>query len=125
MAYESPGRTLAGTQNAAADLSANQYRFVRRNGSGLIALIGTAGQQADGVLQNKPKAARNCTVMETGISKVVAGAAVPIDSLVMSDVQGRAVVATTGLQILGRALIAAGAAGEIISVDLSYRGLAP
>lgn len=123
MAYEGNLETLPGSTLAGADLSAAQYRAVKGNGSGNYIQCAVAGERAVGVLQNKPTSGKAATIAVRGITKMVAGAAVALNSEVMSDNQGRAVVATTGLQIIGRAVIAAGAAGEIISVALDSRGI--
>ncbi len=51
--------------------------------------------------------------------EVAAGAAVTAGDLVMSDAQGRAITATATNNILGRALTAAGAADEVITILFS------
>lgn len=53
-----------------------------------------------------------------GIAKVEAGAAVSRGDQVTSDASGRAVTAATGNNVAGKALQAAGAAGDIIEVYL-------
>lgn len=118
MAYEKPGEK-DGHHRAAADLSALQYRAVLLNGSGLMAQNTTAAGRISGVLQNKPLANQACEVMVTGVSKMVAGGTVAQGALVASDNVGRAVAATTGNFVIGRAETAAGAAGQIISVALT------
>lgn len=124
MAYEENLKTL--TLVAAADLSAQQYRFVNLDGTGKAALAG-AGAEAVGVLQNKPVANAEATVADIGgggTSKVVAGAAIAAGARVASDASGRAVTAGVGNAILGRARVAAAAAGEIIPVLLFHNGAA-
>lgn len=117
MATENMLRSI--TVPAAADLSANQYRFVTINTSGQAALTTTLGGTADGVLQNDPSAqAMPGTVAVAGVSKVVAGAAITNGDTVSSDTVGRAITAITGQTIHGKALQAATAAGQIISVLL-------
>jgi hypothetical protein len=106
MAYEIPGYGF--TLVTGADLSTHQYKFVDVNSSGL-AVLASAGADAHGVVQNKPASGRAATVVNRGISKVVAGAAVAA---------GAQVTATTGNKIHGTALQAAGGAGEIIPVLL-------
>lgn len=123
MAYEANLETLAGSTLAGADLSASQYRAVKGNGSGNYILASVAGERVVGVVQNKPTSGKAATIAVRGITKMVAGAALALNAEVMTDNQGRAVLATAGLQILGRAVIAAGAAGEIISVALDSRGI--
>jgi hypothetical protein len=115
MAYEIPGYGF--TLVTGADLSTHQYKFVDVNSSGL-AVLASAGADAHGVVQNKPASGRAATVVNRGISKVVAGAAVAAGAQVTGDSSGRAVTATTGNKIHGTALQAAGGAGEIIPVLL-------
>ncbi|NPV72075.1 MAG: DUF2190 family protein [Firmicutes bacterium] len=134
MAYEIP--VFDFTLEAAADLSASQYRFVRVDANGRAALCG-AGQPAVGVLQNKPSAAGQAAqVRALGITKVVAGAAIAKGALVASDASGQAVAATvttantttgalTGSHVAGIALEAAAAAGGVISVLLLPMGAVP
>ena len=117
MAYERPGE-MDGHHRAAGDLRELQFRFVILNGSGLMAQNTTAGGRVSGVVQNKPNTNQAVTVMQTGVSKVVAGAAITQGALVMSDNVGRAVPATGTNIAVGRAELAASAAGEIISVNL-------
>jgi hypothetical protein len=118
MAYEKPGEK-DGHHRAAGDLRALRYRAMVLNGSGLIAQNTVAGGRIHGVLQNKPDVNHACELMLTGVTKMVAGAAVAQGVPVASDNQGRAIAATGTNIMIGRAETAAGAAGEIISVALS------
>ena len=107
---------------ASGDLSANQYRFHTITG-GQATLVGTLGANADGVLQNKPSAANQAANLAIfGVVKVVASAAIAVNAQVASTNDGRAVTATTGNRVLGRALQASSAAGQIISVLLKLQG---
>jgi hypothetical protein len=125
MAVETPGRSI-GTQRAAADLSVKanfQYRAVVLDSTGRIARNTSAGGKIFGILQNDPALNQAATVMIDGVSKMRAGAALTVGAKVMSDAAGRAVLATTGLNIIGTCLIAAAAEGEIISVSLDRQGV--
>lgn len=107
---------------AGADHSANQYRFVTINSSGQAVLSGN-GASADGVLQDKPSAAgRIGAVGILGVSKVVAGAAITRGADVASDANGKAKTAATGNRVLGKALEAAAADGDWITVLLKVSG---
>ena len=108
---------------AAADLSANQYRFAVCNSSGQAALSG-AGAATIGVIQNNDANAVNAAVALqcVGVSKVVAGAAVTAGAEVASDATGRAVTAATTNRVNGIALSTSANAGEIISVKLGAGG---
>jgi hypothetical protein len=113
MAYEIGLTTI--TAEAGQDLSAKQFYF------GTIAADGqvdptAAAAAADGVIMGKPDAAGKVFPLATQpgqVVKVVAGAAVARGALLEADASGRAVTQAAG-KILGKALAAAGAAGEII-----------
>lgn len=117
------GSGLHRTMEAGQDLSSHQYKFVTIASDGQIDPTG-AGLAADGVLQDDPAAAgRAGLVMTLGTTKVVAGAAVTRGAKVTSDSTGRAVTATTGNFICGRAITTAGAAGELMEVELIPGGI--
>lgn len=108
------------TLRAAGDLSASQNCFVLVNSDGRVAVVASAGGDADGVLQNDPAAIdREAEVAFSGVVKVVAGDAVTRGAKVQSDALGRAITAASGDHVLGRALETAGAAGDIIAVLLN------
>lgn len=117
MAHELPGR-MDGHHRAAGDLRLLRYRAVVLNGSGLMAQNIVSGGRISGILQNKPDVNQACTVMVSGVSKVEAGAAITQGAPVMSDTVGRAIPATSTGFVIGRAELAATAAGQIISVAL-------
>lgn len=123
MAYEIVGKT-DGQHIAGADLSGDQFRFVVIDANQQVQLAG-AGDDAYGVLQNKPKLGESCTIWLVGsVSKVVAGAAIGLPSKVASDASGRAVAAGAGDEVLGTLLTPAAAAGEIVSVRIDKSGTA-
>lgn len=68
---------------AAADLSTHQYKFVKLDANGKVALQAAATDKPIGILQNKPNAANvSATVRILGISKVkFAGTSAPGDAL--------------------------------------------
>lgn len=110
---------------AGADLSAKQYYFVTVASDGQVDPTGD-GARADGVLQNDPAAAgRIATVAVAGVSRVTAGDAITRGALVASDASGKAVTAAQNDEILGLALAAAGADGDVIPVLLKFSGRAP
>jgi len=121
MGFEIPGYKL-GTQVANADLD-DRYRFVVQNTSGKIAQVGTAGAKALGVLQSPAAAGEAAEVMISGVSKVVAGAAIASTGPITSDSQGRAITAAATHTVNGIALETAAAAGEVIAVLLGYGGV--
>ena len=113
--------TDLGICTAAANLSTSQFRFVKVTGNKQVNLC-VAGDNAIGVLQNKPNTAQAAAVTFAGSSKVVAGAAIAAGALIASDINGAAVAASAGNYIIGIALNAAGGAGELISVLLRPGG---
>jgi hypothetical protein len=123
MGFEIPGFKV-GTQVAAAALTAN--RFVTFNITGKVAQVGTAGAHADGVVTDAVSADEATPVETHGVAMVEAGAAIATCGPVTSDATGRAITASTaGHSINGIALETAAAAGEIIAVLVTYRGLVP
>jgi hypothetical protein len=102
---------------ADGDQSGNQYLFMKGGADG-VSLQDTAGNPCVGVLQDKPTDTHIGSICVSGVSKVVAGAAVARFANVASDDQGRAVTAVSGDYVQGTALVAASAAGEIIPVLL-------
>lgn len=95
MAYEVPGFMI--TLQAAADLSGQQFRFVKLDANGQVAAITAVTDIPIGVLQDKPGAqGRAANVMINGVSKVVGGANLAKGDQVGPDVQGRAVAYVAG-----------------------------
>lgn len=138
MAYEDAGKQVS--LLAAADLSAKQYHAVKVDGNGRVALAG-AGEAAIGILQNKPTAGQAATVMVSGISKMVAGAAINEGDLIAVGAAGKAkvaVAATTntadagaaqdplvGSHVIGVAVTPAAGDGVVFSVLLLHLGAVP
>lgn len=122
MATESPFRTI--TLPAAGNLSSKQYHFVYVNGSGEAAVITGTTQNPIGVLQNKPAAQGDaCEIMQIGISKVVADAAVTVGNLIGPSADGQAdpkadFSAQTDV-VCGVALSSCSNAGEYVSVSIN------
>ena len=103
--------------DAAADLSAKQYTFVKASGVNGVAANVLATTLSIGILQNEPPSGSPATVAIAGVSKVLAGAAVTAGDQVMSDTSGRAITATgSGAYVLGVALETAANANEVIRV---------
>lgn len=75
------------------------------------------------MLQNAPSAAGYAaTVAISGVSQVIAGAAITRGDSVASGSAGKAKTATSGNRVLGLALSAAAADGDIIRVLLKVQG---
>lgn len=117
MAFETPG--FAFTREASGDLSASQHHCVELDANGRVTISNAAGESVLGILQNDPAAlGREAAIMSTGISKVVAGAVVAAGALVQTNASGRVITVASGDYVVGRALEAAGADGEVIPVHL-------
>ena len=114
-------RIEAITAQAAVDLSGRQYHVLRRSAAGIVNVASNPGggaQEVAGVLLNKPTSGRNASVAVEGFTKVVAGGAVTANRMVTANGSGRIAHAVSGDWILGMALEAAGADGEIIQVHI-------
>ena len=81
------------TALAAADLSAKQFYFVKKNTTaGQFALCATDGEFVMGVLQDTPAAAgRPACVCAFGMTKVKAGGTLTAGDFVGTDANGKAV----------------------------------
>lgn len=120
MATEIRGLAV-GTLTASADLSAQQYKFAKISGARTLTVCAAATDRPVGVIQNKPVSGATVDLMVTGVTKMVAGAAVSAGDELTSDAQGRAITAVTAAganRSYGIALEAATAAGQIIEVLL-------
>lgn len=119
MATQNP--TLLPGYRAAGDLSANQYRFMKMTANPFEATVCAAvTDKTIGVLQNNPKTAgEDCAIANGGTTKVVAAAAIALGASVAPAADGRAQTAVTTQYPAGKALQAAGAAGEIIEIEMS------
>lgn len=120
---------------ASGDLSADQFLFVVLNSSGQLAVAG-ANVEVLGVLQSTPNAAgRGGEVRCFGVSKVLCGGTFNPGDLIASDASGKAVKFTAasvsagtpeplaGSHVVGIALTAGAAGGELASVLLTHAGL--
>ena len=119
MAISTPGLVIS--LEAASDLSASQYCFLKQSTTALRVALSTADTDAIiGVLQNKPSGVgRAATVMVSGVSRVVASAAITAGAFVKPTTGGKAVATTTADdQAVGIALTTVANANEIVSVLL-------
>ena len=104
---------------AASNLSASQYRFMRVNASGKLAAP-TAGQSVDGVLQDKPDADGAVGLLGIlGASKITCGAAVTAGDELTPGTAGKAVTAGTSDVVAGKALADGSGDGSIIPMLLT------
>lgn len=95
MAYEIPLFQI--TLPAAADLSAEQHKFVKLNSSGQVAAIAAATDIPCGVLQNKPSAAgAAAAVLTLGVTKLQGDADLAKGAQIGTSADGQAVALVAG-----------------------------
>jgi hypothetical protein len=120
MSFRSNGTDI-GHQPAATDLTGFQFCFVRFAVGGVVAC--GAGEQADGVLQNKPPVGTSAVVRISGVSKLKASAAIAAGARLGATAAATGVTAVAGThQGCGRAIEAATQAGDIIAVNVEASG---
>lgn len=98
----------------------HQYKFVKVTGAHQAGLVAAVTEKAIGVLQNKPQGTGHAaTIGFVGVSKVRASKAIAAGAAVYTTTGGLATDASGGGAVLqGYALLAAGAADDLIPVFL-------
>ena len=114
MAWEIPGHSWS--RPAGADLSAKSDRFVNLNSDG-EAVLPAAGGDIVGVCRQGAEENRAVAIVSDGEVRVLCGGTIANNAYVTTDTDGRAVTATTGDLVHGRAL-AAGVNNQYITVQL-------
>jgi len=116
MAYKA-SQPLKITLEAAADLSAKQYNFVKVDSNGKAAACSGATDVPIGVLQNDPTAGQTCEIVVTGVTKISSDAALNEGDLIGTSADGQADAKTPGTDttnyVVGQMMTATGAAGVI------------
>lgn len=124
MAVENHHNGLPGVV-AAVDMSATNYRFVNISAADTVDLAG-AGEVSVGVVFNCPEAGDAASLYGPGdLAKVEASAAIAAGARVGVAADGKARTAASGDYVMGQAVSAAGADGEILSVFLMPLGIEP
>lgn len=122
MAYEISNYSVKVTLVAGADLSAEQYKFVKLNSSGQAVVCAAITDRPIGILQNAPTSGQEAEVLVVGGSKLKAGGSITEGAMlgITSTGTGKAIVAGTDTTqyTLGTALTE-GASGEIITVVIA------
>lgn len=112
------GEVKSITFQAGGDLSDTLYHILRTSGADQVNIASHAAAAfavgAAGVQQSRADSGQNVSVGVMGESKVVAGAAITVNNLITTNGSGRAVAATSGDLVVGRALVAAANDGEVI-----------
>lgn len=127
MAYELSDSQVVLSIPAGADLSSKQYTFVKLSGTDVISAA-AATDLPIGVLVNDPASGETAAVVVSGVVKLKASAAITAGALVGTTSTGLGVALTAGTDttkyILGRAVTAAGAANDIITVAVNCANIA-
>jgi len=101
---------------ASGDLSACRHHFVKYLAANVIMVANSAADTLNcGVLQNAPKNGEHASVAGFGAVKLTMGNSCGANALITTTASGRGTPAASGNVILGRALEAAAADGEIVS----------
>lgn len=123
MAFECPDPATIGFVRAAADLRLKQYFAVKLDeGTDGWQVAAAGNHHSVGVLQNAPNTGEAATVQVLGCTKAVAGAAITKYAPLSLNASGKFITATDATHVVGTALEAAGADGDIIAVWLRYAG---
>lgn len=122
MAYEISNYAVKVTLVAAADLSSNQYNFVKLDSSGKAAAVTATTDRPIGILQNAPTSGQEAEVLVVGGSKLVAGGAITEGAVVGTSAAGKGSALTIGgtsgtaFYILGTSLTEVSAANALTTV---------
>ena len=122
MAYEISNYAVKITLVAAADLSSNQYNFVKLDSSGNAAAVTATTDRPIGILQNAPTSGQEAEVLVVGGSKLVAGGAITEGAVIGTSAAGKGSALTIGgnagtaFYILGTSLQEVSAANSVTTV---------
>ena len=110
-------------KESAVDLTGKEFHFIARAADGRFALPVNGGKVA-GVCQEGKAAGRHSSIATGNQLKVVAAAAITPGTQISAAADGRAQVAAIGHEIVGEAISATGAAGELLEIEFDRKGLA-
>lgn len=120
MAYKA-SQPLKITLEAAADLSAKQYYFVKIDSNGKAAVCAALTDVPIGVLQNKPTAGQAAEIVVVGVSKVSSDAALNEGDLIGPSGDGQAdarVIGTDTTHYVGGQMLTATGAANVIGTAI-------
>jgi len=121
MAWTIPGFSF--TRVAGADLSSDQYKYVKLSTTDTVILCAAATDVPIGILQNAPASGAEATIMVTGISKVSSDAALSIGNLIGTSADGQADAKTSGSDtteyVVGVVLEASSGAGALATATVN------
>lgn len=123
MAWNHEASAIKVTMEAAADLSAKQYYFVKVSAANKVNICSAVTDNPLGVLLNKPGSGEAAEVLVAGIGNVIAAAATASNGTIQlgTDANGKAEAKTvvgTG-RVVAQPLTAASGANEIITVAIN------
>ena len=128
MSYISTGinESAVIVDKAGAVLESAALKLIKRDGNGKFAVAGTAGERVVGVAiattADKINADDDLVVQIKDIGYVKAGAAIAKGTEIQTDAAGLAIPAVTEKYVIGEALTAASAAGEVIQMQITKSG---
>lgn len=104
---------------AGADLSSNQFYFVKLSAAKTVVACSAVTDVPIGVLQNAPASGEAAEVCAVGMTKVSADAAISAGAVIGTSADGQAETKALGTDttehFAGQAITAASAAGDIIT----------
>lgn len=104
------------TAVSAVDLTGKEFFAAKRTPTGL-ALCG-AGERCDGVISEGKAAGLHSSIKTGNQVKGVAGGAISVGDLLTPNASGKFVEAGAGDEVFGIARSAAGAADDLVSIDV-------
>lgn len=106
---------------AGVDLSAKQYHVVMLSTTAKQVKVSSGPTVANiGILQNDPASGEAASVCGAGLTKAVAGGVIAAGDMVSANSTGRCAASTTANnKLIGKAITAAGADGDLFEIFLS------
>jgi hypothetical protein len=114
--YYNPASALDGPGGS------GQFLCVYISAARVVTVQTSSGGDVYGILQNTPASGQAADVGLLGVSKAVAGAAISAGALLQSDANGRVITQTGSGAVVGRAIEAATAANQVITIELLPSG---
>ena len=105
------------TAPGAVDLTGKEYFAAKRTTGGLN-LCG-AGDFCDGIISEGKAAGLHSSIKTGNQLKAVAGAPVAIGAKVTPDGSAKFITATSGTEVFGTAITAAGADGDLFTIEVA------
>ncbi len=120
MAYQNQ-KILEGSQIADADYRLKQFYGVKVSATGIV--LAGDGEAAVGFLQNKPNITEQCEIAYAGPVKAIAGAVFARGIELACNAAGKVITAVAGKKVIGTALEAAAADGDVVTILITRNGI--